>query len=561
MFKKLKSNKDIMSIVCIIAFVCFTIFFFAPMEIYLSNKGYFFFGGEDVLPFAFLFFITTLAGSAFIFFILYCINKKIYYGFLLLFWSIGIALYIQGNFVVTDYGAMDGSLIDWSNYRVQGIISVIIFIGIIMITIILTKICGYQKLIKVAKTISICIILIQLVTIVVLLKSNNGLKKPKEYLSTCDGEMQLSKNENFIILMLDSFDSQAFSTILKDDNAQEYKDVLKDFTYYPDTLASFVRTDLAFPAIISGEYYRNDCTYGDYLNKAYGESPLICKLKQDDWFCGVYTTSLLPQTDITYEMDNCSEVTRSVSSHKRLAGYMYKFVGFRYLPQPLKKYCWFYPEDMKTSLECAKGEGVEIYSDDNFIFYDKISTMTAKTEKKVFQLYHLDGPHSPFTITKDFINIPTNFTNYEMDGFYDEARAMMILLDTFLNAMKENGTYDNSTIIIMADHGYLDLRQSPLLMVKGKNENHTFTTLKTKISYNDLQNAFQNILSGANTAEKIFPIKEDEARSRIFYYHLWNFNLGVDSHPGEITEYKVDGNAWNLNNIKKTGKVYTYTGN
>lgn len=239
---------------------------------------------------------------------------------------------------------------------------------------------------------------------------------------------------------------------------------------------------------------------------------------------------------------------------------MYKLVGFRYLPQPLKKYCWFYPDDMRTSLECAKGKGIEIYGIDNFVFYDQIPTMTSKKEKKVFQLYHIDGTHPPFTTTKDFTINPAKIKDFGKVGIYDEARGMMILIDAFLEELREKGTYDNSTIILMADHGYLDLRQSPLLMIKGKNENHSFTTLKTEISYDDLQGAFQNILSGADKAETIFKIPEDEKRSRIFTQHDWYVDMDVNSHTRDITEYEVDGNAWNLDNIKKTGKVYTYTG-
>lgn len=553
-----ETSKKIFSVFAITLMFTFTIFFFAPLELYLSNKNYFFFGGEEVVPFALLFFATGFVVASFIFCVIYKISIRMCNILLTVFWAFGFSLYVQGNYVITDYGVMDGTVIDWGQFKKEGIISVVTFCGIIVIAILIGYLIKFDRFNNISKIISICVVLVQVTTLTTLLISENGLKKPMEYISTCDGELELSNDENFIILMLDSFDSQAFGKILKDENSEEYKEILTDFTYYPDTVGCFSWTDLAFPAIISGENYRNDFTYGEYLEKAYTDSPLLNRLNRDNWYSGVYTTSLLPQSDVVKKIDNCQRITRTVSSHKRLAGYMYKLVAFRYLPQPLKKYLWFYPDDMRTSLECAKGDGIDIYGFDNFVFYDKIPTMTGDKKDKVFQFYHIDGTHPPFTTTKDFTINPDKIKDFGQEGIYDEARGMMILINSFLEKMKQEGVYQNSTIIIMADHGYIDLRQSPLLMVKGKNENHPFEQLNTQISYEDLQPAFANILNGKNTAKTIFPIPENENRSRIYTYYEWYVDMGPDSHTRDITEYEVTGNAWDLNNIKKTGNIYHY---
>ena len=547
-----KIKQELPNLISIVLMVSFLIFIFAPMELYLSNKGYFFFGGDEMVSFTLLFCGAFFVGIVVFFLMIYKLNKKIYGVLLFLFWGVAMALYIQGNFLPQDYGSMNGDIIDWSSFKKEGIISVTTFVVIILITILTVLFIGYQKCLRVAKIVSICVLLVQMTTLGTLLVMNDGLAKPTQYIATCNGEMELSKDENFIILMLDSFDSQVFNKILSDENAQDYKDTLKGFTYYPDTVASFSHTDLAFPQIISGEYYKNECTYEDYLEKAYEESPLLSRLNKEGWFCGVYTTSLFPQTDTSLRMDNCLKTKRSVSSHRRLAEYMYKFVGFRYLPQPLKKYFWFYPDDIRTDLECAKDDGIEIFEPDDFAFYRAIPGLKVNEKEKMFHFYHIDGPHPPFNINADFQNTGENV------GIYEEARGTMFLVKAFFDQMKELDVYDNSTIIIMADHGYIGLRQSPLLMVKGKGENHPFTQMETQISFNDLQEAYQNILNGANNAETIFDIPENEQRTRIYNYYIWTGDMGTDAHADSITEYEVNGNAWNLDNIKETGKVYGF---
>ena len=203
-------------------------------------------------------------------------------------------------------------------------------------------------------------------------------------------------------------------------------------------------------------------------------------------------------------------------------------------------------------MECAKDDGIEIFEPDDFAFYREISDMKVNEKEKMFHFYHIDGPHPPFTINAEFQNTGENV------GIYEEARGTMFLVNAFFNQMKELDVYDNSTIIIMADHGYIDLRQSPLLMVKGKGEDHPFTQMQTQISFNDLQEAYQNILNGANNAEAIFKFPENEQRTRIYNYYEWTGDMGTDAHADSITEYEVNGNAWDLDNIKKTGKVYEF---
>ncbi len=415
---------------------------------------------------------------------------------------------------------------------------------------------NHTSLDKVMRISSICIILVQIFTLITLAITNDGLSREDEYVSTTIDEFNLSKNENFIILMLDSFDSNAFDYILEDDNTDEYMTILRDFTYFPNTLADYSYTDLAFPAILTGEKYYNDITYGEYLTYAYKKSPLLNRLESDNWDCGVYTTSLFANNDDTLKIDNCRRIRRTVSSHRRLAGFMYRFVGYRYLIQPLKRYFWFYPEDMKISLTDTGISGVYTFNFNNIIFYDSIDDMQATMEDKSFHLYHIDGTHPPFDLTIDFVD--NGADNWNEDGIYDEARAMMVLIDKFCNKLRMLNIYDDSNIIIMADHGYLQKRQSPIFMIKSKGANHPFEAeTDIQLSYSDLQGIFLNILDGQSDTESIVDIPRGN-RERIYKYYKWNVNLGYDSYARDLTEYKVFGDCREVENLQPTGNVYSH---
>ena len=555
LLEKLFGSEVITTVFSAVLFA-FTMLVFAPFEIYLSNKDFFFFDGTEMLGFSILFFGALIFAIILFSVIAGVVSKKIVSAINALIWSLTLALYVQGNFILADYGIMDGTPVDWSAFKKEGIISVAVFVVIMCIGIVLLSVLKKETFNKLIRISSVCIILLQILTLSTLMISKGGLKRPLEYVSTTNDEFNVSNGENFFILMLDTFDTNAMDEILKDENAADYKEVLRDFTYYPDTLADYSYTDLAFPAILSGVRYENDETYGEYLRRAYGESPFLDRLDKDGWYCGIYTTSLFADNDSSLKIDNCMKIKRTVSSHRRLAGFMYRFVGYRYLIQPLKKYFWFYPDDMKSELIDTGIDGVETFNFSNFMFYDGIDEMKASQTNKSFHWYHLDGTHPPFDLTPDFKD--SDAKNWDESGIYNEARAMMVLIDKFNKKLRDLGVYDNSTIIIMADHGYLQRRQSPIFMIKGIGEHHDFDIKSdVQLAFTDLQGIFGNILDGKKNADDIVDIPSGD-RKRIYRYYKWNVDLGYDSYARDLTEYEVTGDCRIPENLIPTGNVYSH---
>ncbi len=104
-----------------------------------------------------------------------------------------------------------------------------------------------------------------------------GYEKKKDVIVTVKDEFEMSKDENVIILLMDSFDASVFDEVMKDNPV--YKDVFEDFTYFSDTLGGYPFTTRSIPLILSGEWYENQEPFEDYLNKVYQEAELFQTLE------------------------------------------------------------------------------------------------------------------------------------------------------------------------------------------------------------------------------------------------------------------------------------------
>lgn len=549
--KKLESNKNILiAAMSTILLFSFMISIFAPLELYLSNKGYFFFEGSEMLGYMSILFFILMVLCVIILAVLAVVSDIIYKLIYGMFFGGTIALYLQGNWDLTDYGAWNGSEIDWTQFRVQAIVFILVF-AVMIIGCGYFSVCKNELFVKVTKYASAFLILLMLVTILTLLISNGGLRKDKEYIATTEEELQLSYDKNMIILTLDAYDSSAFEKIVCGNEA--YEKLFEDFTYYPDALAGFSSTDMSVPLIITGNGYKNDRLFGDYLNDSFFSSELMNWLEDNRWEKGIYFDGLLPQGEDGFGISNSKELKRVVSDREALMNYIYTMVLFRYMPQPIKNHFYFYADNIKGNLNSIKGDYTP-YTSDNYEFYDAIDDISADKASSVFQYIHVEGVHEPFYMTASF-DLSDSETSYEV-----ECIGVLHLVEKYLNALKAEDIYDNSVLMIMADHGYYDARQNPLLLIKGYDEHHPFASSDASVSYYDLQSAYIKLLNGDNMGNNVFNSLVDDSRGRRYAFVPWNTHLNHDTYSESFSEVTFYGNARDVDNYVDEGIRYDGNG-
>ena len=170
-----------------------------------------------------------------------------------------------------------------------------------------------------------------------------------------------------------------------------------------------------------------------------------------------------------------------------------------------------------------------------------------KTQKNnYFQFLHIEGGHYPWDIDKDFN--PKSPATYD-----DKISSSITVVEKYLDRIKKSGQYDNTAIIILADHGhnYDDYasskgRQNPILYIKGVNETHDEMQISNKkVSFADLNDIYKDLLDDKKSNELLTDIGDDRIR-----YFMWYEKYDY------IYEQSLDGFAWETDKLTDTGKVY-----
>lgn len=147
---------------------------------------------------------------------------------------------------------------------------------------------------------------------------------------------------------------------------------------------------------------------------------------------------------------------------------------------------------------------------------------------------------------------------YESDpwvtSYTETLEANIRVIGQFLDKLKQSDLYDNSVIIVMADHGFDPQnevsaydRQNPLFLVKGVGESHPLQTSLVPAAYEDLQDAYVRLMDGA-AGDAIFPYQEGEKRERRYIFY--------ENTEHVMYEWLQTGPAWDFNAYRETGNKY-----
>lgn len=306
--------------------------------------------------------------------------------------------------------------------------------------------------------------------------------QPLKQFETLNPQIHLTKTgKNVIVFMMDRGINSFLPIIFEE--RPELKDIYTGFTYYPNTVSYYGHTILGLPPILGGYEYtplelnkRSD-SMADKFNEAVLVLPTLFKNAN-------YNTTVVdvPWTDF-------SDISE---------GDLYKRNGINYLTFQGRFLNLFTKEFPKTKNIIYKNEKKQkrnilpyailiaspsilktfIYNDANYFntkqyfptkysllnnyptifFISYLTDFTANKNTFTFidnMLPHaeslLELPNYTFTGTQEAVKYKVeNQTKYS----YHTNAATFLLIGEFIKYLKENGVYDNTRIIIVADHGY-----------------------------------------------------------------------------------------------------------
>lgn len=548
MIKQIKERIKETETGIIVAFaMCFLICIYAPMELFFTNKGDFWFDIYMLLPRCLILFIFTAFGSIVI--LEFAFRwKRMYYIVVGAYFVVLICTYIQGNFLIRGLPPLDGTDIVWSDYYAQRILSVLIWTAMVCMVLFCFKKMTIEKVQAMLKGISICLLLLLGFTLIMVCVANKGYEQSGIMTATTKNEFQMSEDTNCVILMLDAVDAWTFSNIIEKNSG--YKDNLEDFTYYDNVVGAYPFTEHAVPFILSGMWYENEQSFETYMKDVTRESPFFLELESREYKLGIYDDAIkIPVEEAGTRFENMIANCDRPRSELEFVKVIVKMAGIKYAPFELKRFCYNLPLRVSDLRVVDTHEGEAVFDWSNLDLYEALlAEPTSYTSEKCFKMIHVEGAHVPYQYDEK-LNVIENGT-YEQNVL-----ASLTLIDAYLNELRRAGVYDNSIIVIMADHGYDEEngrygRQNPVLLVKGLNEKHPLEISKAPISYVDLQDAYVKLLDGKSSRE-IFEWEEGDERERRYLFYTYE-------EEDYMIEYIQTGQAKKLETMVMTGNEYIW---
>lgn len=538
---------DLLPGLLIVCAITYMLCYYAPLEIYMNNKTEFWFDYSVLQPQLLELCWTFLKIGFLIVIACYAIHRKLYNGALFAGVSSLVILYIQGNYFASNLPAMDGTEIEWANYMPEMEQSAILCLSVIIIVAILFRVLKNKKFTYVIDFTCVLITAMLVVSLTDINKNTNGTQvKQNDFVVSKNNQYDYSSDKNFIVFVVDAFDSQTFNGIVS--NSNEYKEMFDGFTYYPDTVCAYPFTSRAIPFILSGKWYENEGEYKDFEAEAISDSPLLNSLEQQGYRLDAYEDEFLFDTNMS-RYSNVVKIPTKLSSKYKLREEELNLALFKYLPFFMKGNNEV-NLDSFSDLKETEDPDVDFFKmSDSDYYNDLLNSEITTTDQKVFKFIHIEGAHVPFNYDEDM--------NPIADGTYEQKqRAILTILKQYIQKLKDSGVYDNSTIMIMGDHGYnyddLEGRQNALLMVKSENEHHELQWSDLPISYDDLQGSYQNLLNGLDSEHAFDGLTEDNQARRYLLFSYTKENV--------ITEYYQMGYATDLETMQPSGKKYKYKG-
>ena len=538
--------------------LCFMICVFSPLETYLTNITEFWYSLGTIGALT----AVTFAGCFVLSWIPFLIFRKTKcFGYLYTFlFFVFIGLYIQGNVVPRPYGIFDGRGIDWGDpsYAGLGIASLAIIAGVIICTVLSIRFLR-GRIYKVAPFLCLVVCLAQASTLVYLGirdESQGALVKESDVTAITDNRVfSLSKEKNIIVLLLDTFDGGIMTDLLNEEGYGEaLRQDLSGFTFYPDTVGCYTNTKGAVPYILEGVWYENEEPYGDYVQRAYHENPgTYDALNEAGYSTGVYSCSPLYVNHDEGAYINVMKSRYVVRDWVDFFKNVYKLAAFNFAPHQLKRHFTLSSANFGAmrAIEGQYGVYYDLVEDFWQMWKDK-GGFTFTEDAPAFRFYYTEGVHQSYTFDE-------NMNHKEGATLTDEAKGCMTILREMLARIREAGQYDNTAVIVLADHsdGWRTTRgANPLLMVKGFGAAGDFTVSDDAVSFEDLQATYQSLIKGTVLPGSIW---SDDIKTRTSRRYMW-YQPGLleDTimYLPTLRECIVTGPAYDPDSLRITGNIY-----
>ena len=545
---KCKLTKNEFMVATFFTFICGI---YAPYEMYITNPGEFWFSLGTLLCYCIT--VSLCIGICTILFLKLISEKARQITTLFLFW-LEICIYIQGSFLNIDIGQLTGVGFASSRYIAYYVRDTIIWLLLLLAIIYIYK-KKKEICLKVTMYLPLFVMLVLIITGITLFAGAYQKEKSKKNTTEFNsvyGISTLGDEDNIVVFVLDMFDSTYFDAILS--NYPEIMESYDGFTYYDNYVGGYATTAYSLAYLNSGKYFRNEVLLDDFVN---AQDSYVDTLLENGYDVSNYGAYGFPGR-LYSSFSNYIKGEMKVKSPIKFIIHIYEMGAFRYAPNICKvaliNFHDKFLSDMSVNAEYKQ------YSDNNVDIAELFTNTPMEVNQgKYFKMIYAKGVHYPYE-NDDKLNRVKSNEEHPVEC----AVGALKMVKVYLDQMKEDGVYNNSTVIITADHGYFsdygqDSISKPIMLIKQKDSHGELQKCSAPTSHEDFPATIIDLATGEKIndfGKSIFAYNEGESRER-FYYHYYLKEKG-DSR--RLIEFKIANDSNASNAFELSGKEYTIHG-
>ncbi len=362
-------------------------------------------------------------------------------------------------------------------------------------------------------------------------------KRERMLINTERGFNELASKNNVYVFCIDRFDEEYAEKAYNSDN--EIFSEFQGFTWYRDHVSNYGHTFPAIANMLTEKKYDIREKRAEFLDKAYeGNDIPLDTLHEKNYDVNIYTVKYYAFTNAEHLPSYVKNVSRSTDATDGnisfgLSAQLAGFSLYRAAPLVLKQiFDSGSTSDVNSIVNKVGADGYDEWVGTNGQA-ERLAENSFKVgeSEKQFAFIHYDGMHDVLQLSNPFINsILTRNVG---------------VVNSFIKALKDNGLYENATIIVTGDHSrpVNDLtevngsrRTAFFFKPSGKSEGFEISEAPT--SHADLWAtifASEGIEGYEGKGVPVNTLDENSSRERIYTWHTYA--------TGSLHEYVYDING------------------
>lgn len=553
-------------------FLIYTVGIVAPIEIIANGASSLQFGLVNVISPLVLFAVICVLVLSFG---ISAIRGKAFNIVVGIVFAVGVCCYLQAAFMNSGLPLADGRPVPWDDYTTITFVTGLIWILIIVIVVLIAVKNG--NLLKASTAIvSVVLILIQSIGLATLfinptLRSDGSSFVDAQIFPTTEGLNEVSSKNNIVLFVLDTFDNDYMDAAIEDD--PQILDPFTGFTWFRDSSGSMIPTPYGLPSMITGRELTDsdDGISPALLSKWYDDYNILDALSEDEYSVDLYTAQYAEGVKPLERKSNNFSYTEGTAPFEAAVANLWKCALYRDMPWVLKPPFWFYTGTINTEIfSKISGSSSDAlpYTNDDVLYYQQLKSNGLEISDEragdsgSFKLIHLDGTHLPWNVNENVERVPESETNVAK-----QAEASLKIVAEYIAQLKELGIYDDTAIIVSADHGKWlnqpDIVEpsSPITLIKPWHEGAAqYDPIKVSyapITHYDLAPTIAQLI-GEDPDEfgsgvSIFDVPVEPRLRK--YYDTNSVHTDKVRWMG-IQEWEIDGNVQDWDSWRKTEKYW-----